>query len=382
MRFLILDSYYHEPISIAYRECSGLEHRSYAHQLEAIEKVGFGRSEFLLRALRSSGHDAEQVIVNAECLQRQWAIEHGVPLGDIGLARVLGQLRNLGARLRAGRGFRGITQDWQRRVVSAQVQAFRPDVLVNCDLLQFPPAFLREIKAHSSLLVGECAYPLPPGVDLSPYDLILSSGAAFVDCFRKRGARVELWRHAFEPSVVTRLSNPTAREGVVFIGSLTAAHTGRIQFLESLARRVPILCYGSGAETLAQSSPLQAAVRPALWGYAMYERLRQAQIAINFHIDIARDCANNLRLYETTGVGTLLITDWKADLRELFEPGRELLTYRTADECADLILSYLRTPREREAIAAAGQRRTLSVHTYTHRAAELIDIVERFRQGS
>jgi spore maturation protein CgeB len=109
----------------------------------------------------------------------------------------------------------------------------------------------------------------------------------------------------------------------------------------------------------------------------MYQRLQRAEVALNFHIDVAGGSANNLRLYETTGVGTLLITDWKTDLNELFEPGREVLTYRTVEECLDLILSCLRSAAERQRIAAAGQRRTMAQHTYATRARELIGILDR-----
>ena len=36
----------------------------------------------------------------------------------------------------------------------------------------------------------------------------------------------------------------------------------------------------------------------------MYRVLRQSKIALNRHSDVAEDHANNMRLYEATGVGT------------------------------------------------------------------------------
>ena len=62
----------------------------------------------------------------------------------------------------------------------------------------------------------------------------------------------------------------------------------------------------------------------------MYRVLARSKIALNRHIDVAEDHANNMRLYEATGVGTFLITDAKRNLSELFEPGEEVVTY--ADE--------------------------------------------------
>jgi spore maturation protein CgeB len=109
----------------------------------------------------------------------------------------------------------------------------------------------------------------------------------------------------------------------------------------------------------------------------MFQLLRNSRITLNHHGDIG-PYANNMRLYEATGVGTLLITDWKANLQEMFEPGKEVVAYRTPDECAELIQYYLEHDEERKAIARAGQERTLREHTYYQRLQELVDIVRRY----
>ena len=85
-----------------------------------------------------------------------------------------------------------------------------------------------------------------------------------------------------------------------------------------------------------------------------------------------------MRLYETTGVGTLLITDYKDNLHTLFEPGKEVVAYSSAEECVERIQYYLKHDDEREAIARAGQQRTLREHTYYQRMQELVDIVRKY----
>ncbi len=82
-----------------------------------------------------------------------------------------------------------------------------------------------------------------------------------------------------------------------------------------------------------------------------------------------------MRLFEATGIGAFLLTDAKPDLGELFEPGREVATYRHAAEAAERIRHYLAHPEERDAIARAGQRRTLAEHTYARRAEQLVEIL-------
>ena len=46
---------------------------------------------------------------------------------------------------------------------------------------------------------------------------------------------------------------------------------------------------------------------------------------------MAKSYANNMRLYEATGVGALLVTDWKENLGEMFEPGKEVVAYRSPE---------------------------------------------------
>ena len=103
----------------------------------------------------------------------------------------------------------------------------------------------------------------------------------------------------------------------------------------------------------------------------MYQVLRDCRIVFNAHLDVAGIYANNLRLYEVTGAGSLLLTDWKKNIATLFEPETEIATYRSLEECVALAKHFLENDDEREAIAAAGQARILREHTFDHRVVEL-----------
>jgi spore maturation protein CgeB len=109
----------------------------------------------------------------------------------------------------------------------------------------------------------------------------------------------------------------------------------------------------------------------------MYHVLAAARISLNRHIDVADGYANNMRLYESTGVGTLLLTDAKRNLPELFDVGKEVVSYEGPDDLVEKIEYYLAHDDERREVAAAGQRRTLAEHTYAHRMGELVGILSR-----
>ena len=108
----------------------------------------------------------------------------------------------------------------------------------------------------------------------------------------------------------------------------------------------------------------------------MFRVLRESKVALNRHIDAAEGFANNMRLYETTGLGTLLVTDAKENLSNLFEPGREVVTYANEDDLVEQVRYYLDNEPERRAIAHKGQQRTLHEHSYLRRMEELVAILE------
>ncbi len=110
----------------------------------------------------------------------------------------------------------------------------------------------------------------------------------------------------------------------------------------------------------------------------MYKILLKSKIIINRHIDIAEDYANNMRLFEATGCGAMLITDEKKNLGEIFKVGKEIITYSDVDDLIEKLKYYLKNDKEREKIAKAGQRRTLKDHVYEKRMKELVGILNKY----
>ena len=56
------------------------------------------------------------------------------------------------------------------------------------------------------------------------------------------------------------------------------------------------------------------------------------------------------------------------NLSEFFKIDKEIVTYKSFAELVEKIKFYLKNPGIREKIAKAGQKRTLTTHTYQDRA--------------
>ena len=391
MKFLILNTDYAEFLRWLYARHRGLEKQPYDDQMRARNESLFGVADFYSRNLRRLGHEAWDIHANNEFMQSAWAREQGLLVEEPALVRrrwrgTLQQARRIASRtplrylkpaLRPMLRSLNSEPAWLCDVLAAQIRHYRPDVLVNQAMGGISNQFLKEMKTSVRLLVGQIASPLPTNEDFGAYDVMISSLPNFVRHFRNLGLASELNRFAFEPAVLGKLQSGDKKIPVSFVGSLSSAHQTRVHLLEHLCFQLELDVWGTGGDGLRPRSPIRSCYRGAAWGIEMYQILHDSQLTLNHHIGIAESYANNMRLFEATGVGTLLITDWKVNLHEMFEPGKEVIAYRTPDECAELIEYYLEHEDEREAIARAGQARTLREHTYAHRMEELVAIVRK-----
>jgi spore maturation protein CgeB len=96
---------------------------------------------------------------------------------------------------------------------------------------------------------------------------------------------------------------------------------------------------------------------------------------------MARELAGNMRLFEATGAGALLITEECSNLHELFLPNEEVATYRTASDVAERISALLSSRTVLEAMSRRGQQRTLKSHSSSRRTDEFLSIIESIVPG-
>lgn len=91
--------------------------------------------------------------------------------------------------------------------------------------------------------------------------------------------------------------------------------------------------------------------------------------------------AVNQRVFDVPATGGFILTDHQEAIEELFDVGREVVTYHERGEIRDLAAFYLKNSSARREVARRGRERVLKEHTYTARLKTIISTMRgRYRQ--
>jgi len=190
------------------------------------------------------------------------------------------------------------------------------------------------------------------------FDAVFVAQRDYVDTFRQVVGHDQVYwlPLAAAPDVHRDHHLPRTLE-VAFVGNLARAHrrTPRARRLKQIAAHF-------------HTNDFYRHYTPEEVGET-YSRAR-----IVFNTSIAGDVT--MRIFEGTACGALVLTDTVANgLDQLFSIGEEIVTYRDDADLLSKITYYLSHEETRQAIAAAGQQRTLTEHTYLHRAQQIIKTI-------
>ncbi len=404
MRLLKIGVYYSVYLQQFYARTANLAQQPYSVQHAALIDDCFGSSDFWTNALTGLGYETCDIVANSQPMQVMWAREHGLEFDRL---------------------------NWLFDILTAQIKLFRPDVLLVADYSTVTGEFLRHLRdtcPSIRLVMGWCGAPFYDASIFSECDVVLSCVPELVARFRDNGHRSRHVNHAFDPRVLQKIDvTSTPAVDFAFPGSIVKAdqfHLDREKLLARLVAETDLQIWSDAGRVCTEapatagfengqpavsrrrafpnialsallpmvhnatrrvwrkpepSSLLDPRIirrsQPPLFGLRMFQQLHDSRVALNTHIDISPINASNMRLFEATGVGACLLTDWKVNLPELFEPDSEVVAYRDADECVEKVTYLLQHEEERRRIAEAGQRRTLRDHTFAARAAEIDSII-------
>ncbi len=296
--------------------------------------------------------------------------------------KVSSVVQNAARRVAAAAGRSGLETRLRRQI---EAQAPIDLVLVTHDYLT--PADARLIKTLTKaplvLWYPDPVWSFQKHMFLNaPYDALFFKDPYIVDLLRRKlGAPVYYMPECFSPRSLLHppppIADPRYECDICTAGNLYAY---RVAFFRNLTDR-HVRLWGLPPPLWLDTGPVASMVENRFVAHAEKAKaFRSAKIVLN-NLNPAEIWGTNVRTFEICGAGGFQITDARPGLSQLFDIGRELVTF---DDVADLrakIAHYLANDDERREIAAAGQRRALREHTYDHRLPLLLDTVAGRAKG-
>ena len=192
---------------------------------------------------------------------------------------------------------------------------------------------------------------------------------------------------AADPAVFQRPTDGRRSIDFFFCG---IAFANRIALMRDLTPRIAryhTVVFGEGwPEDLVSMLPGCRNTRLEPAQFADYCAASRLTLNIGRHLDLANRrfqlpaSTPGPRTFEAALAGAVqLVFVESLEVTEYFEPGEEILLFDSLDEIAPLLDTLRRDSALVRRIAAAGQRRALTEHTYAHRARQLLRWVDEGR---
>lgn len=399
-RFVKVTTYYREFVNQFYANHPEMEQKSYSDQHSALMKQGFFFADFYQKSFEKIGIEAHELVNNAPVLQNKWCQEQDVSAsGD--------------------------------QIIVEQLKKIKPDVVMFQNSSYFNGDFIDHVRKsvpEIKLIIGFLCSPWPEELipQFKAFDFLICCSKEFSDKIASYGMKSYMVQHAFSPDILPQIEGVERNIDFSFIGSIMPGggfHDERKEIIEYVIQSgLPFQFYGNihsfsrktialqqaayvvanslkgiGLKSLASGIPkLKKALalrsmphalklssdflsksKAPMYGIDMLKVLAASKLSLNVHGSIAGAYAANMRLFEITGTGACILTDWKKNMADLFEPDVEAVVYKSAEECVDKAKYLLAHPEEMQKIGMAGQKRCLKDHTYDNRVRLIDEIIKR-----
>lgn len=292
-----------------------------------------------------------------------------------------------------------LDEKWEKNIVLEQIKAFNPNICIVYPPEQYDSDFIREVRELiDGVIIGGYDGMNRQNISMyEEYDFVLTCSPYISSYFDQHGKPTYAMSFGFDKSVLNRIERRNAKYEVSFSGSIfPSVHYDRFELLSYIQKKFQLVVGSEFAhvlkgelvsrKTMRQLCALKMVDWPnyfrmcnhnigPIFGLDMFQFLSDSSITFNMHGD-SIGFAANIRLFEATGVGTCLLTDWKENLEDLFAPDDEVLAYRSKEEAVDKIKFALEHPDFAKKISERGQKRTLSEYSYERIVPSVISYIK------
>jgi len=227
------------------------------------------------------------------------------------------------------------------------------------------------VGSSGTMIIEECLKEMNAGrAELALLDKL---AGGFADAPTRRICDLNIALDSEERLLLSRLMNECRKS---FEPAVTwrATQLYRVACVKKLLKFKPHIYGDCGWKQYVNGA---AVLRPELNYYDDLPGLYNA-CTVNFNTtSLQMKTGVNQRVFDVPACGAFLITDYRRQLENFFEPGREVICYSTAEDIEDLIRYYLKHEHERVQITERAHDRVLREHTYVRRLTQLVDRMRR-----
>lgn len=236
------------------------------------------------------------------------------------------------------------------------------------------PASLPNMRGFAS------GFRIYQGADLSEYAAFISNSQGGEALLRGLGAEnVHTVWYGADPQVFS----PTAVSGqdmdVLFYGH------GREYRSDWIDRMIAIPSRRMAASRFAvRGANLGDIGNAKRLPYLSFSKLREYVCRSKINLCITRGAhasvygSSSSRPFELGAMAACIVANPYQGIEEWFQPEKEIIVARSADEAIDRYAYLLAHDSERRAIGIAARRRVLKQHTFRHRADDLVGIIRQY----
>jgi spore maturation protein CgeB len=198
---------------------------------------------------------------------------------------------------------------------------------------------------------------LIPGLDLA-----LTAAPEIVLWYAVEGIPALFWPEASNPDFFHPM-NIQKKHDVCFVGANYGIRTKIVSTLKK--KGIQVTCFGEGWP----NGRISTKTIPELFASS---RIILGVGTIGYCEDFY---SLKMRDFDAPMSGSLYITHNNPDLARVYEVGKEIVTYKTIDECVEKVNFYLNQPEQANRIAEAGYKRAMKDHTWKCRFEKLFQAV-------
>ena len=338
-------------------------------------------SDVLSRNMKKLGNQSYEIIENFDYLQKKWVQEN--------ISSKIDNFNN-------------------NEILENQIAKIEPDIIFFQNLPSINLKKLRKNFKFIKKIIVHCGFEIDKEL-FQDIDLLFVTPHLY-EKFKNDFKNLYLINHYFDESILDKLKKKNKKEFIIYYGKTgntkNLHYQYRFNLLKKISERFDIKIFSdeigrnhyykknnkknykqklfqflnyfknkkSKEKFLHEYFPKKCFY--PIYGLDMYNVIYNSNLVLNSHTDVSAKFSANMRLFETTGVGSGLMTEHSNNIYELFDKD-EIVTYKDHDDCLSKINYYKDNLDELSEIALKGQKRTLKDHNSFVRISEIDSIIKK-----